>query len=86
MSDKYRKINGFENQFRSTVIAPFSFYGIDEIMLAYDGSASSVYAIKQFAYLFTELTSNLTLLTFVARNNEELPHKINIEELAARHY
>lgn len=36
------------------VIAPESFDGIDEIVVAYDGSASSVFAIKQFTYLFPQ--------------------------------
>jgi hypothetical protein len=32
------------------VLAPFEFHAIDEILLAYDGSDASVYAIKQFTY------------------------------------
>lgn len=37
------------------VIAPERFDGIDEIVVAYDNSASSVFALKQFSYLFPEL-------------------------------
>jgi hypothetical protein len=37
------------------IVAPESFDGIDEIVLTYNGSKSSVYAIKQFCYLFPKL-------------------------------
>jgi hypothetical protein len=37
------------------VIAPYEFNGIDEILFVYDGTASSTFAIKQFAHLFPEL-------------------------------
>ncbi|MDR3680019.1 MAG: universal stress protein [Flavipsychrobacter sp.] len=36
------------------IIAPSVFEEIDEIVLTYDNSKTSVYAIKQFAYLFPE--------------------------------
>lgn len=55
-------------------------------ILAYDGSASSVFAIKQFAYLFPELTDNPTLVISQQADDEELKEKKNIEELIARHY
>lgn len=45
------------------ILAPAVFDGIDEIALCYDGGRSSVYAIKQFTYLFPELHSKkLTVL------------------------
>ncbi len=37
------------------VIAPEVFEPIEEIVFTYDGSASSVFAMKQFTYLFPEL-------------------------------
>ncbi|MEJ0105948.1 MAG: hypothetical protein WDO19_26850 [Bacteroidota bacterium] len=37
------------------VIAPENFDGVDEIVLTYNGSKSSVFAIKQFCYLFPNL-------------------------------
>ncbi|MES1220122.1 MAG: universal stress protein [Bacteroidota bacterium] len=37
------------------IIAPESFDGIDEIVFTYNGSKSSMFAIKQFCYLFPEL-------------------------------
>ncbi|MGC4038586.1 MAG: universal stress protein [Chitinophagaceae bacterium] len=37
------------------IVAPESFDGIDEIVFAFNGSKSSMFAIKQFTYLFPEL-------------------------------
>lgn len=56
-------------------------------ILTYDGSESSVYAIKQFTYLFPELTGNPTMLVYAkAEADSEIPDEVNIEELAARHF
>lgn len=59
----------------------------ESIILAYDGSEDSVFAIKQFAYLFPELTNSQTLLVYANDDAEEdFPDKIQIEELSARHF
>jgi hypothetical protein len=56
-------------------------------ILAYDGSKSSVFAIRQFAYLFPELTRNSTLLvTANEEGTKMLPEEQYIEELAGRHF
>jgi len=56
-------------------------------ILAYDGSESSVYAIKQFAYLFPDLANNKTLLVYTdEKRSEEIPEMKNIEELTERHF
>jgi hypothetical protein len=55
-------------------------------ILAYDGSKSSVYAIKQFAYLFPEMTANRTLLVYANEEDDTMPDQEFIEELAARHF
>ena len=39
------------------MVAPYAFYGIDEITFTYDGSKSSVYAIKSFMQLFPQLSN-----------------------------
>jgi len=44
------------------VLAPYSFEGISEIVFPYDGSESSVFAIKQFTHLFPELNSKMISL------------------------
>lgn len=62
-------------------------YGYPEsVILAYDGSESSVYAIKQFAYILPELAKKNTTMIYVAEEGKEFPHFDNIKELAARHY
>ena len=56
-------------------------------ILAYDGSEESVYALKQFAYIFPELTLNKTLLVYAQDNDErDFPSKEYIVELATQHY
>lgn len=56
-------------------------------ILAYDGSCESVYAIKQFAYLFPELAANKTLLVYVEGNEgTDFPSRESIVELATQHF
>jgi len=56
-------------------------------VLSYDGSESSVYAIKQFTYLFPEMSENPTLLVYANKKTDsEIPEEVNMEELAARHF
>jgi hypothetical protein len=69
------------------IIVPEKFSYPQSTVLAYDGSPSSVFAIKQFAYLFPELCDNKTWLVKVGHDGEDgLPHEENIEELAGRHF
>lgn len=53
------------------LIAPYSCGEIDEIIFAYDGSPSSVYAIRQFAHLFPDLR-NRPVKVISIRYDEEL--------------
>lgn len=56
-------------------------------ILAYDGSESSVYAIKQFAYLLPEFSGSDTTLVFARGDEDErLPDELNVGELAERHF
>jgi hypothetical protein len=70
------------------VIVPEEFPFPESVVLAYDGSESSVFAIKQFAYLFPDLTGLPTLLVTADTKRPEkgFPEQSNIEELAARHF
>jgi hypothetical protein len=61
------------------IIAPYIFDGIDKIIFTFDGSASSVYAIKQFTYIFAELSDRKACILNVsppgkanAANNNKL--------------
>jgi hypothetical protein len=56
------------------------------VLLSYDGKSSSVYAIKQFAYLFPDCCTIGTLLFNSGDDDNNLPHAELIEELVARHY
>ncbi len=56
-------------------------------IIAYDGSQDSVYAMKQFAYLFPELSAQETMIVYSAANGgTELPHEKEIQELARQHF
>lgn len=69
------------------IIVPEKFDFPENNILSYDGSESSVYAIKQFAYLFPEFISNPTLLVYTKNEGkDDIPHIEYIEELAGRHF
>lgn len=69
------------------IVVPEKFNFPDRIILTYDGSASSVYAIKQFAYLFPEMCGNETLLVYInEKDDAQLPDENNLEEWAAQHF
>jgi hypothetical protein len=56
-------------------------------MYWHDGSESSVFAIKQFAYLFPDFEKNKTLLVYADEEGDrKIPEESYIEELAARHF
>ncbi len=69
------------------LVVPENFNFPKSVILAYDGTASSVYAIKQFVYIFPELSNIAALLIYASTDEQEdFPDKIRIEELAARHF
>lgn len=69
------------------LIVPEKFDFPQKNIITYDGSASSVSGIKQFAYIFPELANNETVVVF-SKNEEdaELPDEALIQELASQHY
>ncbi|MDR3716409.1 MAG: hypothetical protein P4L51_26690 [Puia sp.] len=61
----------------------------ENIILAYDGSPSSVYAIKQFIYLFPELSALPATLVYIDENRKNeapMPDRTGIEEWAGSHF
>jgi hypothetical protein len=52
------------------IIAPESFDAIDEIIFSYDSSSSSLFAIKQFTYLFSQLKDKKVTLLQVNESGE----------------
>ena len=68
------------------MLIPEHFTEIENVVLAYDGTPSSVYAIKQFIYLLPEFTTLKTLLVSAGTAVEGETGITNIEEFAARHF
>lgn len=69
------------------VLVPDSFLMPRKVMLMYDGEASSVFAIKQFAYLFPEMVDlPVSLIELTAHPDQKLPDQEEVTELAARHF
>ncbi len=68
------------------IISPEEFNFPSHIILAYDGSESSVYAIKQFVNLFPELCSLETTLVYAGDEKHNIPDQELVEEFAASHF
>lgn len=69
------------------LIVPETYQFPSKIILSYDGSASSVYAIKMFTYLFSDFNNSKTVLVYAdSKEATDIPDKIYIEELVARHF
>jgi hypothetical protein len=84
-SDEYMKA-ALHNTECPVIIVPEKFNFPSSTILAYDGSGSSVFAIRQFAYLFPELTEQKTILVYCGDEKHTIPDEVLIEELAARHF
>jgi len=69
------------------VLAPENFDGINEIIVAYNGSASSVFALKQFTYLFPQLgDKKITAVQVNETGRWEEEGKYNFSEWLRIHY
>jgi hypothetical protein len=69
------------------IIAPQRFDAIDEITFTYDGSSSSVFAIKQFTYLFPQLHDKKVTIIQANENGEwQDLHKYKFKEWLKEHY
>jgi len=70
------------------VVVPSNFDLIEKVLLLYDGEPSSVYAVKQFSYLFPNLKSLPTEVLSVKEENENLhlPDNRLMKEFMKRHY
>ena len=69
------------------VVSPYQFERMDEVIFAYNGSASSVFAIKQFTYLFPMFKNKKAVMVNV--NKEERPamvEQFKIKEWLSAHY
>lgn len=69
------------------LVMPEKFDFLATNVIAYDGSASSVYAIKQFAYLFPELCNRETTVLYLHKDDgTPLPHEAELKELVQQHF
>lgn len=69
------------------ILAPYSFHSIDEIIFAYNGSASSVFAIKQFTYLFPEWRQKKVVIVEVKEKDDNaIGHQRKMKEWLEAHY
>lgn len=69
------------------MLVPEKFTEPKQLVLAYDGSESCLFAIKQFAYLFPELAKTETILLSISTHPEdEIPEYSLVTELIAAHY
>jgi len=68
------------------LIAPESFREIEEIVFTYNGSASSVFAIKQFTYLFPNLEDIRTIILQVNDKPWTEKEKNNFRGWLQKHY
>jgi len=69
------------------LIVPSSFTFPEKVALTYDGGESSVYAIKQFAYILNEFCNKEAVVVYQASGKDEtMPDEMLIHELAARHF
>lgn len=68
------------------MLIPENYVEPEQVVLAYDGNESSVFAIKQFAYLFPELAKKETVLLSIIQHEDELPEYSLVTELVSRHY
>jgi hypothetical protein len=69
------------------VLAPEGFDGIDEIIFTYNGSSQSVFAMKQFTYLFPGLhDKKVTVIQVNDRGEWQDPDKYKMKEWLKQHY
>ena len=68
------------------MLVPENYQEPRQVVLAYDGNESSVFAIKQFAYLFPELAKKETILLSILPHEDEMPEYSLVTELVSRHY
>lgn len=69
------------------VISPLKFEAINEIIFTYDGSRSSVFAIKQFTYLFAGLDeTKITLIQITPEEINEMTEHDKLKNWLMMHY
>jgi hypothetical protein len=68
-------------------LVPERFAELKKIIITYDGSKESMFALKHFTYLFPELRNTETELVFFKPDDERAIPELNyLEEYAAKHF
>ncbi len=68
------------------LVVPEKFDFPENNILAYDGSNESLFAIKQFIYLFPEFIDNNTFLVYASEGDKhDFPGKVQIQEYVSAH-
>ena len=68
------------------MLIPDEYVAPETVVITFDGSASSVYALRQFPFYFPELTEKKAIMVHAANTSEKIPDWDYAEELIARHY
>ena len=69
------------------LIVPHHYTLFDKVVLCYDGSPSSLYAIKMFSYLFSELDDlKTTVVSVNEKSSNHLKEGSNLKDLVRAHY
>lgn len=69
------------------IISPYSFEGIDKVIFTYNGTESSVFAIKQFTYIIPAFKNKKAIVVSVLKYGEDtLFDQFKIKEWFSSHY
>jgi hypothetical protein len=69
------------------IISPYSFEDIEEIIFTFNGSKSSLFAIKQFTYLFPELNQKKVIVVSVVKEGQStIEDQFKMKEWLKDHY
>jgi nucleotide-binding universal stress UspA family protein len=69
------------------VVSPYNFETLDKVIFTYNGSASAVYAIKQFTYLFPEFRARKAVVVSVRKvEGEAIEEQFKMKEWFSAHY
>ena len=70
------------------MVVPWKFKPIEKFVFAYDGSPASIYAIKQFSYLFPVIQNTDVEILMVTddKHSNHFPHQHLLKELLKQKY
>jgi nucleotide-binding universal stress UspA family protein len=68
------------------LLIPENYKPFSHVTIAYDGRKESLFAMKQFCYLFPLTKYSTTVLYLTEKEEQEIPELIYLEEYAARHF